>query len=63
MCQAVPRKVVKIKERIAEVLVGKKLAPVTIVCNDVKIGDYLLVYGNIGLSKIGKEELKEYQIV
>lgn len=59
MCQAIPRKVIKIKKNVGQVLIDQEKVPITIACDDVSAGDWVLVYGDVGIQKISKEEYGE----
>ncbi len=56
MCQAIPRKVVKISEGKAEVETTSGTIEVNLLDDKTKVGDYLLVHGNLGMNKVSKKE-------
>lgn len=60
MCLATPSKVIKIKNGCAIVKSGKHThqANLSLVKN-VKIGDYVIVHGDLALNKIQKQEAKK----
>ena len=66
MCQAIPRKVIKIAEGMAEVETPSGSIKVNLLDDKIKVGDYLLAHGNLGINKISKKEaeaiLKELDI-
>ena len=60
MCVAVPGKVVEIYDNECIVAFGKVKKKVnTLLIEDVKIGDYVLVHAGCGIEKVNKEEALE----
>jgi len=59
MCQAIPRKVIKVEEGRAEVETSSGSIEVNLLDDKIKAGDYLLVHGNLGINKVSKKEAKE----
>jgi len=60
MCLAIPVKVIKIKEKSAEVDMSgvKRLVDVRFL-EDLKAGDYVLVHAGFAIEKIDEEQAKE----
>ncbi len=58
MCQAIPRKVIKVEKSKAEVETPSGAIKVNLLDDKIKVGDYLLVHGNLGINKVSKKEAK-----
>ena len=56
MCQAIPKKVISIKDNVAIVECSEGNFRVSVLENNVKAGDYLLIYGNVALYKVSAQE-------
>ena len=60
MCLAIPVKVIKIKENLAQVdMSGVKREVDVRFLEDIKVGDYVLVHAGFAIEKIDEEEAAE----
>ena len=60
MCLAIPAKVLRVKDGIAEVDFGRGVSrEVNIMLVDVKVGDYVLVHAGYAIQVIDEKEAKE----
>ncbi|HIE18765.1 TPA: HypC/HybG/HupF family hydrogenase formation chaperone [Candidatus Bathyarchaeota archaeon] len=60
MCLAIPAKVLKIKDGLAEVDFGRGVSrEVNIMLVNVKVGDYVLVHAGYAIQVINEKEAKE----
>ena len=60
MCLAIPAKVLRVKDGIAEVDFGRGVTrEVNIMLVDVKVGDYVLVHAGYAIQVIDEKEAKE----
>lgn len=60
MCLAIPSKVIKIKGKQAKVQAGEHQHQVDLsLLKDVKVGDYLLVHGDLAINKVSKTEAEK----
>jgi len=57
MCQAIPKKVISIKDNVAVIESSEGNFKVSVLENNVKAGDYLLVYGNVALCKVERSRI------
>lgn len=60
MCLAIPAKIIKIKQNVAEVDIAgvRRLADVRLL-EDLSVGDYILIHAGFGIEKIDPAEAKE----
>ena len=56
MCQALPKRVIKIEKYKATVEDSSGHLEVNLLDDKIKIGDFVLVYGNLAINKISKKE-------
>jgi len=60
MCLAIPAKILKVKDGIAEVDFGRGVSrEVNIMLVNVKVGDYVLVHAGYAIQVIDEKEAKE----
>ena len=59
MCLAVPGKIISIKDEIATVDYELEKRKGAILDGNYKVGDYVIIQGNIVIQKIGKKEAKK----
>lgn len=60
MCLAIPTKVIKIKEHLAEVDMGGIHRQVDVrLLGNLRPGDYILVHAGFGIEKIDEQEAQE----
>ena len=60
MCLAIPAKVIKIENKIAEVEVGKVYRKADLhLLENVEIGDYILIHAGFAIEKISQKDAKE----
>ena len=60
MCLAIPVKVIKLKDNLAEVdMAGVKREVDVRFLEDVRVGDYILVHAGFGIEKINEQEARE----
>ncbi len=60
MCLAIPAKIIKIKQNVAEVDIAgvQRLADIRLL-EDLSVGDYILIHAGFGIEKIDPAEAKE----
>jgi len=60
MCLAIPAKILKIEDNLAQVdMAGvKRQADIRMVSN-VRVGEYILIHAGFAIEKIGEKEAKE----
>lgn len=60
MCLAIPAKIIKIKQNVAEVDIAgvRRLADVRLL-EDLSVGDYILIHAGFGIEKIDPAEAEE----
>lgn len=60
MCLAIPCKVMKIKEKKAEIQTGDHRHWIDLsLLKNIKVGDYLLVHGDLAINKVSETEAKK----
>ena len=59
MCLAIPGKIIKIKNQLAEVDFQGVKKEINISIVDVKVGDYVMVHAGFAIEKMEKENVKE----
>lgn len=59
MCLAVPGKIIKISQDKATVDYGVEKRVATIIDDDYRVGDYVIVQGKIVITKVSEKEAKE----
>lgn len=59
MCLAIPGKIIKIKNQLAEVDFQGVKKEINISIVDVKIGDYVMVHAGFAIEKMEKDNVKE----
>lgn len=60
MCIAIPLEVVKIKDNLAKVSIGKTSREVRLdLMDEVKVGDFILVHAGFAIEKLDKEEAEK----
>jgi len=61
MCLAIPGKIIKIKNQLAEVDFHGVKKEINISIVDVKIGEYVMVHAGFAIEKMDNEYVKEMQ--
>jgi len=61
MCLAIPGKITKIKNQLAEVDFQGVKKEINISIVDVKIGDYVMVHAGFAIEKMEKDNVKEIE--
>jgi hydrogenase expression/formation protein HypC len=60
MCLAIPSKVIKIKGKLAHVQAHGHQHQVDLsLLKNIKVGDYLLIHGDLAINKVAKSEAKK----
>jgi len=59
MCLAIPGKIIRIKNQLAEVDFQGVKKEINISIVDVKVGDYVMVHAGFAIEKMEKENVKE----
>jgi hydrogenase expression/formation protein HypC len=60
MCLAIPAKVIKIENEVAEVdIMGASRTASIELVKDIKVGDYVLIHAGCVITKINEDEAKE----
>ena len=60
MCLGIPAKIIKIKDNIAEVRVGKITRQASVqLLPGVKVGEYVLLHAGFAIQRIDEKEAKE----
>ncbi len=61
MCLAIPGKIIKIKNQLAEVDFQGVKKEINISIVDVKVGDYVMVHAGFAIEKMGKDNVREIE--
>ncbi|HYA94299.1 MAG TPA: HypC/HybG/HupF family hydrogenase formation chaperone [Thermodesulfobacteriota bacterium] len=60
MCLGIPGKVIEIEKNVATVDVGGVLRDISLdLCQDVSVGEYVLIHTGFAIQKVDEEEAKE----
>lgn len=59
MCLAIPGKIIKIKNQLAEVDFQGVKKEINISIVDVKVGDYVMIHAGFAIEKMEKDNVKE----
>lgn len=59
MCLSVPAKIVRLEGQQAQVEVYSQSRTVTLTCPDAKVGDWVLLYGNVALAVLDSRTAHE----
>jgi len=59
MCVSIPAKILSVRQNLARVNLSGRGVDVKMIDNNLKIGDWVLVYGDLIVNKISAKEAKE----
>ncbi len=60
MCLGIPGKIIEIKRNVAKVDVGGILRDISLdLCQDVSLGEYVLIHTGFAIQRANEEEAKE----